>query len=266
MTIGFIGAGNIANAIIKGLTKIISKDDIYIYDISKDATDKSIRENGVNLSECAESLIKKCDVVVLSVKPHIIESVLLSHKDTFSVETPYIISVAAAKTIESIARTLDYNASITRVMPNINAEISESMTAICHNENVNDEQKKISLKIFDSVGETIEIDEKFFAVFSGIAGCSPAFTFLFIDTLAKAAHKEGMSKKDAIKIASQAVLGSAKMLLGKDIHPIELIDRVCSPGGTTIEGIYMLEKNNFQNTVVDAVLSTIEKDKKLRDD
>ena len=138
-----------------------------------------------------------------------------------------------------------------------------AVSAFCAGENVNEDEKLFVEKLLSSFGTAVEIKEDLFSVFSAIAGCSPAFSYMYIDSLARGAVKNGMMRDTALKIAAQAVLGSAKMILESDEHPWTLVDRVCSPGGTTIEGVTSLKEDGFEAAVMNAVQASFDKDKKM---
>jgi pyrroline-5-carboxylate reductase len=180
-------------------------------------------------------------------------------KQVVADKKPLIISVVATAKLAELAEALgatEAGIPIIRLMPNLNAAVCEGMTALCANEHVSAGVKQTVLDKLNRIGSAMEIDENMFQVFSAIAGCSPAFTFLFIDSLAKGALKLGMYKKEAIAIAAQAVLGSAKMLAeaaAAGEHPWTLIDRVCTPAGATIQGVCKLEERGFESAVVAAV-------------
>lgn len=137
------------------------------------------------------------------------------------------------------------------------------MSAVCGNENVNDDLLNFTKELCKSFGDVIELPESQFSIFGVIAGCSPAYAFMFIDSMARGAVLNGMTKEQALKISAQAVLGSAKMMLESEENPWALINSVCSPGGTTIEGIATLQNEKFDKAVMDAVQASYEKDKKL---
>lgn len=265
MKIGFIGAGNMASAIIKGAVNSgnFSAANISAFDLDEQKVSTLKNEFEIGSFNSAQSLIAANDVVVFAVKPNVFQTLLPSVSDELSKKNPLIISIAAGKTTDFIASLLSYDAAIIRVMPNINATVGEAMSAYCFNKNVSDVQKKLAEKLCSSFGKVMCLDEKFFPVFGVVAGCAPAYAYMFIDSLARAAVKNGMSKKDALQIAAQTVYGSAKQIMDSDLHPWELVDRVCSPGGTTIEGVAALQANDFEATVMKAVDAAVDKDKKL---
>ena len=263
--IGFIGCGNMASAIIKGLVKSGYCDgkEIAVYDLAKEKTESFAKELSLNIYESEGQIARSCDTVVLAVKPNILPAVVEKIGAELKENDPLIISIAAGKATESIASALPYEPRLSRVMPNINATVGEAVSAYCFTERT-DENDRNRVKAFcDSFGRGIEIDEKLFSIYTAIGGCSPAFVFMFIDSMARAAVKNGMTKAQALEASAQAVLGSAKMLLESDRHPWELVDAVCSPGGTTIEGVCALQKNGFEAAVESAVQASFEKDSKL---
>ena len=148
-------------------------------------------------------------------------------------------------------------------MPNTPAQVGEGMTGVCFNERVSEEEKQEICAITDSFGCTEVIPERLMEGLSAVTGCSPAYVFMFLEAMADAAVHQGMPRKQAYRLAAQAVLGSAKMLLETEMHPGELKDMVCSPAGSTIEGVRMLEKNGFRSAVFEALCAAAEKGKKL---
>ncbi len=265
MTYGFIGAGNLAYAIVKGAIRSekIENSSIHVYDVSEDAMNKFQSEFGVNKGSSAIEIAEKCNVIFLTVKPKIIPTVLSEIKETVKKTGSVLVSAAAGVTLSQLGQVLGETFPVIRIMPNLNAAVCETITSVCPNKYTSKEHLSKAEAFLNSVGKTVMIPEELFSEFCAIAGCSPAFTYLFIDSLAKGAHKNGMNKKQALKIAAQAVYGSAKMLLESEDHPWELIDAVCSPGGVTIEGVSVLQEYRFESGIVNAVSAAIKKDKNI---
>ncbi len=265
MKIGFIGCGNMASAIIDGITKnnITDAKDINVFDVFYPALEALTSKYEVNLCESASDIVEKSDAVILAIKPNVIASVLDEINYAFEEKSTLIISIAAGKTIDFIRNSLSHDNRIIRVMPNINAKVGEAISAYTANSSATNEDKELCEKLFGGVGKVMCLDESLFPLFGVIGGCSPAFAYMFIDSLARAAVKNGMKKETALQISAQAVLGSAKMILESNEHPWELVDKVCSPGGTTIEGVTSLQKDGFEKSVINAVNKAVEKDKKL---
>lgn len=263
--IGFIGTGNMAGAIVKGIvdSKSISANRIMLFNKTPEKAKKLARQYGATTAQSVEELAQKCSVVVLSVKPNVIESVAKKIKEITDDKKPLIISIAAGKTLGFLSSLFGSESRIIRVMPNINAVVTESISAFCPNENATEQDIDFAKMFCSSFGRAVEISENQFSIFSAVGGCSPAFVYMFIDSLARAAVKNGMSKTLALEVAAQAVLGSAKMVLQSSEHPWQLVDKVCSPGGTTIEGVAALEKAGFQAAITAAVDAAFEKDQRL---
>lgn len=264
-TIGFIGAGNMASAIIKGMVRanFMDGENIFVFDLSEEKSEALKKECGVSVAKSACEIAHNCDCVLLAVKPIAFPSLLGEIKDDLKENNPLIISIAAGKTTEYIGSLLGYDATIARVMPNINAKAGAAMCAYCSSKPLTEDYVTFIEGLFTSVGRIIPIGEEMFPLFSVIAGCSPAYAYMFIDALARAAVKHGMNKKVALEIAAQAVLGSAKLILESGEHPWELIDQVCSPGGTTIEGLAALQDCGLDSAVRKAVDAAVDKDSKI---
>lgn len=264
MKIAFIGAGNMAGAIMRGMCRnSFAGADISAYDIDSDKTAALAEEWGVIAAGTSEAAIQDSDAVVLAVKPQMFARVLPPLKEILRQERPLIISIAAGKTLADIAAMVGDDHALVRVMPNICATVGTAVSAYTGNAQVTNEQKQLVVRIFDAVGRTMELEERYFSVFSAVASCSPAFTLLYIESLAQAGVKHGLPKAKALEIASQAVLGTAKLLQETGAHPHVLMDSVCSPGGTTIEGVCALQRNGLEAAVIAAVDASLEKDKKL---
>lgn len=265
MSIGFIGCGNMAGAILSGLlsSKTVKENEINVFDIYSPAVSKLKSQYEINACVNENDVVNKSDIVILAVKPNVLLSVLEKISKAVKERNPLLISIAAGKTTDYISEPLSSKARIIRVMPNINAKVSEAICAYTANAYATDEDKALTEKIFASVGEVIYLDESYFPLFGVIGGCTPALAYMFIDELARAGVKHGMKKDIALKVAAQAVLGSAKMILESDEHPYALIDKVCSPGGTTVEAVTSLQHDGFEAAIHNAVDKAVEKDKLL---
>lgn len=263
MSIGFIGCGNMASAIIKGIinTNTINENEINVFDVYSPAIDKIKEKYNVNPLSSEIELADNSEIIVLAVKPNIISSVLEKIKD--NTNNKLIISIAAGKKIEFIQSFLSGDSRIIRVMPNINATVGEAISAYTANDNVTNEDKLITERILNGIGNVIYLDESQFPIYGVLGGCSPAFAYMFIEEMARAGVMNGMKKDVALKVAAQAVLGSAKMILESNEHPYELVDKVCSPGGTTIEGVTSLQADGFEKAIHNAINKSFEKDSKL---
>ena len=269
MKIGFIGTGNMATAIIKGIVakEFMTSKQVYLLDVDRSKAELLAKELGANVVESIESLIEAVDFVVLAVKPNIIEQVLKEAKEMIEVKKPVLVSIAAGTQTDKIYRFLDTDAEvpIIRVMPNVNVMVGKGAAAICGHDFATDQQLEFIVEMFESVGKAWRVAEEDFSNFTALAGSSPAYAYLFIDSIARAGVKHGLPKQIATEMAAQAVLGSAEMILATGENPWTLIDQVCSPGGTTVAGLLALEEEAFISSVVKGIDATIAKDKELND-
>ena len=265
MRYGFIGLGNMGGAIVKGILSgdSFSDDEVYGYDVDSVKAEQLYEEAGVSLCGSIQDLAGHSDVIILAVKPQYMQSVLDELKP-LDIDGCLIISIAAGLQTEYFEKELkDNGVRIVRAMPNLNASYHDAIVGICGGSDAVEADIETAERIFASVGTTVRIDEHHFPVFSAIAGASPAFTFMYADALAMAAVKAGIPRATAYQIAAAAIRGSGTTLMKSNEHPDALRDKVCSPGGTTIEGVTVLEQNSFKGMIIDAVDAVIEKDKKL---
>ncbi|AOY75949.1 pyrroline-5-carboxylate reductase [Clostridium formicaceticum] len=262
--IGFIGTGNMAGAMIKGLTNKFSEiyKHVYVTDKNLKKAEDMCKELHINLCENNIEIIKKAKILIIAVKPNVYGDVLQEIKDVITKEH-IIVSIAAGISIKYIEGFFSQPIKIIRTMPNTPAFVGEGMTAITPNKEVTDEELDTVLSIFESIGKTDVIDEKLMDTVTAISGSSPAYVYLFIEALADGGVLQGLSREKAYTYAAQAVLGAAKMVLETGKHPGELKDNVCSPGGTTIEAVYTLEKNHFRGTIIEAMEACTEKARKM---
>ncbi|KRN89056.1 pyrroline-5-carboxylate reductase [Ligilactobacillus ceti] len=263
MKIGFIGVGNMSSAIIKGLLAVdfVKPADIYVHSGTKSKYEAFAKEYGLTTCESNSEVVQSADYVMLGIKPYILTDILKEIKETVRQENVILISMVTGISLAEMQADLENDdAKIVRIMPNVNVEINEGMTALKPNKAVKESEFQDTVDIFTALGQVIELPEKDFSIFVALAGSSPAFIYFFIDSLARAGVKYGLTKKQADQIVAQAVLGSAKKVLTTDKTPFELVDDVCSPGGTTIAGLLALEEAGFMTSVVKAVDATVQKD------
>lgn len=262
MKIGFIGCGNMAKAIMRGIlsAQLFLKSDIYASDTQPDMLKAFCEEQGIQPANNTE-VATSCDIILLAVKPQVFPVVLPEIAPVLSDDT-LVISIAAGKTIDFIESHIGAH-KIIRIMPNLNATIARSVSALCANALCQEADKQSAKRIFESIGSVFLLEEKDFSAFSAVACCSPAFSFMYMDALAQAGIACGLDKNSAYAAAIASVAGSAAMLAASDEEPQVLIERVCSPGGTTIEGVKALRADNFETTVHRAVNASYLRDKEL---
>lgn len=266
--IGFIGAGNMGGAIIEGIIKnnLVPCNNIYVYDKNPISQKKFSDNFGINLVSNVKEICK-ADIIILAVKPDVIYSVINDIKNYID-ENKIIVSIAAGQSIKKLSEAFEKTTlKLVRVMPNTPALVGEGMSAISLNDEIQKEENKPLVaeivNIFESFGKAEIIPEKLMDAVTGVSGSSPAYVFMLIEAMADAAVLAGMPRSQAYTFSAQAVLGSAKMVLEKNMHPGELKDMVCSPGGTTIEAVKVLEDNNFRGAVIDAIDACVKKSKSL---
>lgn len=250
-TIGFIGCGNMAKPIIRNTAEknVFNKNYIYVYDIDREKLFDFCKKTEINAAESENYIASSCDVVVLCTKPQVFPELLPKIAEDLKKNNPLIVSIAAGKSTSEIGSYLNYNAKIARIFPNLNAEVCEAISAYTGNENVSAEELAVVGKICESYGKAKCLDESLFSVFGVLGGCVPAYAFMFIGALAKAAQADGLEKEIAAEAAIQAVYGSAKLLreCGGDIDG--WVKKVCSPGGTTIQGVTSLKESGLDSVV-----------------
>ena len=263
MSIGFIGCGNMGGAIMKGiLAKNIAKPNEVIASDKGKSVEEIQHEFGVFAVETNIEVTKKSDVLILAIKPQYYEEVIKEIKNEVR-ENQIIISIAPGKTLEWLEYTFGKEVKLIRVMPNTPALVGEGMMAICPGESITDEEKKTVLEILGSCGRTEIVPESLMDVVVSVSGSSPAYVFMFIEAMADAAVADGMPRSMAYEFAAQSVIGSAKLLLETGKHPGELKDMVCSPAGTTIEAVRVLEEKGFRSSVIEAMKACTRKAKGL---
>ena len=262
--IGFIGAGNMAGAIIGGIIKsnLVESQNVIASAKTMTNLNKLKDEYNINVTLDASEVVKNSDIVFMAVKPNIFDGVLESVKDLIGDEK-IVVSIAAGKSISSMENIIGDDKKIIRTMPNTPALVNEGMSALCPNKNIEDEELKIVKGIFDSFGKSEVVGEYLIDSVIGVSGSSPAYVFMFIEAMADAAVVGGMPRKQAYNFAAQSVLGAAKMVIESGKHPGELKDMVCSPGGTTIEAVKVLENEGMRSSVINAVCACIEKSKEM---
>ncbi len=256
MKIGCIGTGAMGGAIMRAVCQK--------YDVSQiKVTDKNTEMGKTFASETSATFVENntdvldCDYIFLAVKPQFLGDVFAEIAGKISNKT-VVISMAAGVKIEKLESWAP-KARFIRMMPNVCAQIGEAMTAVTYKENISEAEAKTAIEILSSAGRVEVVPEKLMDCVTAVSGSGPAFVFMFIEALADAAVRCGMPRSQAYTYAAQTVYGSAGMVLESGKHPAVLKDMVCSPAGTTIEGVAALEKNNFRNAVIEAVTAACER-------
>jgi pyrroline-5-carboxylate reductase len=263
--ISIIGTGNMGEALLSGLISSGSSDskNIICTDIRENKL-KSIEEKyGVATTADNVKAVEASGIIIYAVKPQIIASVLRETASCLDM-SKLIISIAAGVPLAAIESCLNKDLRLIRVMPNIAAFVKESASVIAAGGKATEEDIKLSLAIFDSMGKSIFLKENILMdAITGLSGSGPAYIFLIVDAMADAGVKVGLSREDALFLSSQTVLGAAKLLIETKEHPGRLKDMVTSPGGTAIAGIHTLEKGGLRTTLINAVEVATKRSKEL---
>lgn len=265
MKIGFIGLGNMATAMIGGMLQkaIAAPEDIIGSSKTLTTAEKVKTKFNINTTTDNKTVAEQSDILFLAVKPIFFPEVIAEIRETVRPET-LIVSIAAGRTLgylkEAFGRA---EVKLIRCMPNTPALVLEGCTGVCAGENVTGEELEKVLTLLRSFGIASVVPERLMDVVVGVSGSSPAYVFMFIEAMADEAVAAGMPRKQAYEFAAQSVLGSAKMVLETGKHPGELKDMVCSPGGTTIQAVKVLEEKGMRAAVMDAMDACIEKSKMM---
>lgn len=265
MVIGFIGLGNMAGAIIGGmLGKGMARPEDIIGSARTQATlDKVSGKYGIRVTFDNAEVARSCDILFLAVKPIFFPEVIGQIRQEVRPET-LVVSIAAGKDLAYLKNSFGRpELKFIRCMPNTPALVLEGCTGVSAGNDVSGEELELVMGLLRSFGSASVVPERLMDVVGAVSGSSPAYVFLFIEALADGAVAGGMPRAQAYQFAAQAVMGSAKMVLETGKHPGELKDMVCSPGGTTIQAVKVLEEKGMRGAVMDAMEACIEKTKKL---
>lgn len=273
MKIGFIGLGNMATAMIGGMlgTGEFAAEDITGSAKTQATADKVREKYGITTRTDNKETAKQADVLILAVKPVFLSEVIAEIREIVD-NNKLVISIVAGRSIDWLEQEFGKKLRAIRCMPNTPAMVGEGCTCICLKENVDmkdvdkdiyTKDKELAMKIMNSFGKASILPERLMDAFVGVAGSAPAYVFLFIEAMADAAVLAGMPRRQAYEFAAQSVLGSAKMVLETGMHPGALKDMVCSPAGTTIEAVKVLEEKGFRAAVIDGIEACVNKSKNL---
>lgn len=256
--IGFIGAGNMGSAILKGLLeKNIVGKDVFIYDKNVEMLEK-FKEYNINICSNASEVAVNSKYIFIAVKPNIYDIVLNEIKDKIDNEK-IIVTIAAGYDV-SRAESIVGERKIVRTMPNTPALSGEGFTAVYFNQYINDNEKNNVLNLINCFGKCSVVEkEELINAYSAVSGSGPAYVAIMIEAMADAAVLLGVPRKDAYLLAEQTILGTAKLALDTELHPGILKDMVCSPGGTTIEGVRTLEEKGFRSSIIECIVNTYKK-------
>lgn len=264
MKLGFIGTGNMASAIMGGIIgkNIIPAEEIIGADLLALGRERVKAQFGINVTDSNKEVVDNAEVIILSVKPQFYEDVINQIKGDIK-ENQIVITIAPGKTLAWLAEKFGKDVKIVRTMPNTPAMVGEGMTAMCPNEHLTEEEVAYVKSLLESFSRVEIVAERLMDVVVSVSGSSPAYVFMMIEAMADAAVADGMPRPQAYKFAAQAVMGSAKMVLETGKHPGELKDMVCSPAGTTIEAVQVLEERGFRSAIIEAMRVCAEKSRNM---
>lgn len=264
MKLTVIGLGKMGSSLLQGILESgkVDPEQIIGCDIKVDEGEDNDNYWGIHTTNDNKKGAVEADIIILAVKPQIIDKVLAEIKDYC--RDKLIISIAAGISSKYLAHNLASSARIIRVMPNTPALVKEGVSAISPGPGATDRDIKTSKKMLESIGEVVEIDEKQMDAVTGLSGSGPAYIYMVIEALADGGVLMGLSRETALKLAAQTVLGSAKMVMETGKHPGELKDMVASPAGTTIEAIKTLEEKGMRSSLIEAVKASAEKSMNLK--
>ncbi len=262
--IGFIGMGNMGYSMLKGVLNYLNPQDIIFTCLSYEKKEKISNETGVRYAESNAECANSAKYIILAVKPQVYNTVLKNIQNVITEES-VIISLAPGITIAAIKEELGADIKVVRAMPNTPALVGEGMTGICYeNGELDFTEKEFVEQFFNSFGKVVTVPEKLMSGVVCASGSSPAYVYMFIEALADSVVKYGIPRQEAYKLVAQTVLGSAKMVLETGEHPGKLKDNVCSPAGTTIQGVAALEEFGFRNAIIKATDKCFEACNKIK--
>ncbi len=252
--LGFLGAGNMSGALIKGLlhAKVLPPERILASDVKADRLEQLRKLHGIRTTTDNHALLRESDVIVLGVKPQAIDKVLTDVGAEVRSDQ-LVVSVAAGVPIDALEARLPAGARVVRAMPNTPATVQAGATAIAGGAHAREDDLRIARELFEAVGRVVVLDEGLLDAVTGLSGSGPAYVMVIIEALADGGVKVGLHRDTALLLAAQTVFGSAQLLLETGEHPGRLKDMVTSPGGTAIAGLHTLESGGLRKTLIDAV-------------
>lgn len=263
-TVGFLGAGNMGEALIKGLlaAKLVPAQAIFATDVRPERLKELDRQYSIQVSSDNTELVKRADIVILAVKPQIMDAVATEIAPAVT-RGKLLISIAAGVATDKIRARLPRDARLIRVMPNTPALVLEGATAIAKADGLEPGDLDVAREIFGAVGRVVVLGEEMIDAVTGLSGSGPAYVAVVIESLADGGVRMGLDRATAMTLATQTVLGAAKLLLETGLHPGALKDMVSSPGGTTIAGIAALEEGGLRTTFIKAVERATQRSREL---
>lgn len=265
-TIGFIGCGSMAQAMIGGMlsSEIVGSHQVLASASTEETLQEVQSKFDIQTNMNNRVVASDSDILFIAVKPYKYEAVI--HEVSQSVkDDTIVITIAPGVSFEDMEKAFERELKVVQAMPNTPSLVGEGMSAICPNKKVEDEELESIVRLFKSFGEVEVITEAQMDAIPSISGSSPAYVYMMIEAMADGGVRQGLSREQSYRLASQAVLGAAKMVLDSGLHPGELKDQVCSPGGSTIAAVSQLEKEGFRGTVMSGMERCTERVKGMRE-
>ena len=264
LRIGFVGGGNMGEALIRGLlaASLLSPKQVSVFDVIPERLEYLHREYGIQTMPSSAVLAESCEVIILAVKPQIMPRILdtlhahLKHK-------PLVISIAAGITLTSLEAGLPDSIPIIRVMPNTPALVLQAASALARGAHASDADMRMAIGLFEAVGKAVEVEEKLMDAVTGLSGSGPAYILLLLESLIDAGVLMGIPRSTARLLVIQTAAGTASMLAQGEKHPGELKDQITSPGGTTIRGLQILEERGVRGALMTAVQAATQRSMEL---
>jgi len=262
---GFIGSGNMGAAMARAVCRRVDPKDVAVSNRTKAKAEAVAEELGCRATS-NEEIVRESEFIFLGVKPQMMKDLAAEINDTLSKRSKrfVLVSMAAGLSISDIKEMTRMDAPVIRISPNTPVAIGEGIVLVTFSFEVTKEEKSQFMAALSDCGLVQEIPERLHAIGGTLSGCGPAFTDMYIEALADGAVACGLPRSQALDVAAQMVVGSAKLLLESGKHPGELKDAVCSPGGTTIQGVRTLEEKGFRAAAMDAVIAAYEKNLTLK--
>lgn len=257
--LGFIGAGNMAGAIIEGALRaqVLRPDEIHVYEVNTARAEALRARLGIVIHDSCAQLVAACDAILIAVKPHIVSGVLEQARE--ALQGKALISIAAGWSSDMLAGALDGSTRFLRVMPNTPALVGAGMTALSRKHTLTPQEATFAEQLFGALGRVAWVEEHQMEAVTGVSGSGPAYAYLFIEAMADGGVACGLPRPLAYEMAAQTLLGASQMVLASESCPGALKDAVCSPGGTTIAAVRVLERAGFRSAAMEAVIAAAEK-------
>jgi pyrroline-5-carboxylate reductase len=263
-SLAFLGAGAMGEALMRGLldARVYQPAQLVAYDAATTRLHEVAERFGIRAATSPVELVSDAEVLLLAVKPQVLSAALEPLRNVLTPQQT-VISIAAGVTTAQIESCFAAPIPVVRVMPNTPALVNRAASAICLGAHAEETHREQAHRIFDAVGEAVDVEEKLLDAVTGLSGSGPAYVYVFIEALSDAGVRMGLPRDVATRLAAQTVLGSAQMVLETGQHPGTLKDMVTSPGGTTIAGLHALERNAFRGAVIDAVEAATQRSQEL---